>query len=65
MRFDSLAAFISMDGHGAYIWSAYGITLVVLLANLLWPRVMRASFIKQERQYLARESHGQVEGDGP
>ena len=29
---------LSMGGHGGYIWSAYAITFVVLLANLLFTR---------------------------
>ncbi|PLW67366.1 heme exporter protein CcmD [Pseudohalioglobus lutimaris] len=37
MYFDSFAAMLSMDGHGAYVWSAYAITLVVVGALLLVP----------------------------
>jgi heme exporter protein D len=28
-----MAEFFAMGGHGAYVWSAYGITLVVLVIN--------------------------------
>lgn len=56
MRFDSFAAFIQMDGHGGYIWAAYGITLLVLAANLWWPRMMRAVFVQEEKRYLDREN---------
>ncbi len=38
MYFDSLHALWYMDGHGAYVWAAYGITLLVLLALLMLPR---------------------------
>ena len=55
MKFDSLADFVQMDGHGLYIWLAYGITLIVLSANLWWPRVTRQRFIRTERNYLARQ----------
>ena len=30
-----MASWLAMGGHGAYIWSAYGISLVVL-ATLAW-----------------------------
>lgn len=38
MYFDNLRAVLEMDGHGAFVWSAYAITLVVLALMLLAPR---------------------------
>ncbi len=32
---DSVKAFFAMGGYGAFVWSAYAITFVVLMANLL------------------------------
>jgi heme exporter protein D len=37
MYFDSLHALLTMDGHGAYVWTAYLVTLVVIAAVLLAP----------------------------
>ena len=37
MYFDSFAALLTMDGHGAFVWSAYLITLLVIAAMLLLP----------------------------
>ncbi len=37
MRFESFADLLSMSGHGAFVWSAYGITLLVLVVNVVWP----------------------------
>lgn len=31
MQFDSFAQFISMNGHGFYVWLSYGITLALFL----------------------------------
>lgn len=56
MTFDSLASFFSMGGHGLFIWSAYGITLIVLAGNLLLPRVTRAKFIRTEKNVQRREA---------
>ena len=38
MYFDSFQALLEMDGHGAFVWAAYGITLLVLSIMLLAPR---------------------------
>ena len=51
MYFDSLQAVMQMDGHGLYVWAAYGVTTVVLLSMLLLPR-RRA---RQQLQQLAGE----------
>ena len=51
MYFDSLQALLQMDGHGPYVWAAYGITAIVLLSMLLAPR-RRA---RQQLQQLAGE----------
>ncbi|CBL45079.1 Heme exporter protein D [gamma proteobacterium HdN1] len=34
MYFDSFADFVAMGTHGPYVWSAYALTLIVVLANL-------------------------------
>ncbi len=47
MYFDSLAAALSMDGHGGYVWTAYGICLVVLAVILLAPRRRQKRFLRQ------------------
>lgn len=37
MVFDSLSAAWEMGGHGSFVWSAYGLTLVVLLYLIVAP----------------------------
>ena len=37
-----MSEFLAMGGHGAYVWSAYGITLIVLAVNA-WTAVRRHS----------------------
>jgi heme exporter protein D len=48
--FDSLAAFLDMGGRAAYVWPAYGATLVILVAMLL-RAIARA---RASRRALAR-----------
>lgn len=35
MAFHSLSDFFSMGGHGVYVWTAYGITLTLLLLYIV------------------------------
>ena len=42
----SLTEFLHMGGYAFYVWTSYGIALIVLLANLLLP-------IRQRRKILA------------
>lgn len=53
----TLQAFLAMGGYAFYVWTAYGITLLVLLANILIPiwqrrRFFRQLVIKQKRDHL-------------
>jgi heme exporter protein D len=41
----SLNEFFHMGGYGIYVWSSYGITLIVLLANIIAP-------LRQRRKLL-------------
>lgn len=43
----SLTEFFAMGGYAFYVWSAYGITLVVLVANIVIPVFQRKQLIKQ------------------
>lgn len=45
-QFPSVNAFLAMNGHGVYVWSAYGISALVLLWVALAP-------VKRRRKLLA------------
>ena len=51
MYFESLADFIQMGRHGAYVWSAYGISAGLIVVNL-W-LALRSQ--KQAREQVARQ----------
>lgn len=57
MYFDSLGALLHMDGHGVYVWSAYMITLVVIIFILLSP-IRRKNRIISEMAGELRRSQG-------
>jgi heme exporter protein D len=50
----SLTEFFHMGGYAFYVWSSYGLALVVLITNLMLPIIRRrkliASFARRERR---------------
>ena len=55
MSFNTFSEFVQMGGHGFFVWTAYGITLVVLSYNIINPMVMNRRFVKSQKQNLRRE----------
>jgi heme exporter protein D len=47
MAFESLADFFMMGKHGAFVWSAYAITMAILVWNIVLP-IMQRKKIQQE-----------------
>ena len=47
----NLDEFLAMSGYGAYVWSCYGLTLVVLIGNA-WAarRRLSAALLRARRQ---------------
>ncbi len=54
MYFDSLGAIVHMEGHGGYVWSAYLITVAVLVLLLLAPRRRQRRFLRELSGELRR-----------
>ena len=42
-----MTEYFQMGGHGAYVWSAYGITLAVLIINVWLVRAKRRSALRR------------------
>lgn len=42
--------FFFMGGYGAFVWPAYGLTLVILVGNVLLPRLRHQRILNQLRQ---------------
>lgn len=54
MYFDSLNAVLTMAGHGAYVWSVYLLTVLVIAGALIVParrskRILRQLAAEQKR----------------
>ncbi|GMG87651.1 heme exporter protein CcmD [Biformimicrobium ophioploci] len=51
-QFSSFAEFIEMAGHGPFVWAAYVVTLVTLIALIVLPSRGASRFIAQEKKRL-------------
>ena len=56
MSFASFSDFLAMGHHGLYVWSAYGICLLVLAVNVALPLLARRRYLQEEARRLRRES---------
>ena len=54
VKFESLSDFFDMGGHGVYIWVAYGLTMVVLAANIWWPVMVRRKVIRSGKLAMSK-----------
>jgi heme exporter protein D len=43
----SVEQFFAMGGYAFYVWTSYGVTLAVLMANVVIPIVQRKQFFRQ------------------
>lgn len=53
--FDSFADFLAMGKHGFYVWLCYGITALVIVANVVAPIRQRKKLIDQQTRLQRRE----------
>lgn len=65
MYFDSLTAALTMDGHGPYVWSAYAITVTVMVLLIVSPIIRKRRLLRELRGEYRRnrqsESRASVE----
>ena len=55
MNFSSFSEFIAMGNHGLYVWTSYGISLAVLVLNVVLPITARRRYLQDEARRLRRE----------
>lgn len=59
MYFDSFSEFLQMGTHGVYVWSAYGISALLIAGNL-WLAYHGQKKVREDLRRLARrEQSGQ------
>ncbi len=45
--------FLNMGGYAAYVWPSYGLTLAVIVLNIVWARRLLARSREDARRRLA------------
>ncbi|MDF1644375.1 MAG: heme exporter protein CcmD [Pseudomonadales bacterium] len=55
MYFDSFEAFLAMGKHAAYVWSAYGLGLLILSLNVILPMLNKRKVVAKQQARLRRE----------
>jgi len=53
-----MTEFLRMGGDGAYVWSAYAVTLAVLVLNVWWARRRHQSALERARASVGNERVG-------
>lgn len=65
-QFASLAEFLSMQGHGFFVWIAYAVTLLVLISLAVAPifrkRQLQRELLRQRRIAEVRSQRSEVNG---
>ncbi|MFP3555442.1 heme exporter protein CcmD [Paraburkholderia sp. SIMBA_049] len=55
IAFASFDDFVAMGGHGAYVWSGYGLCLALLALNALLPLLARRRYLNNLARSRRRE----------
>lgn len=58
-QFDSLHDFLTMAGHGPYVWSCYAITVAFMLYLALAPSLRSRQFIREQKRLAQRMAAAQ------
>lgn len=51
-----MSAFFAMGGYAAYVWPAYAVFFIVLVADYLAPGIRRRRYLRELRARLARQN---------
>jgi heme exporter protein D len=55
MYFEDFPALLAMDGHGAFVWAAVIISVLVMASQVITPMLRSRRFFVQQRMQLRRE----------
>jgi heme exporter protein D len=59
MQFNTWLDFIHMGGHGFYVWLSFGVSILVLMINIVGPWLSIKGTEKSLARRFQRESKGQ------
>jgi len=55
-----MSEFLNMGGYAAYVWPSYGLTLVVIVLNIVWARRLLAKSREDARRRLVMRGEQQI-----
>jgi|HubBroStandDraft_6_1064221.scaffolds.fasta_scaffold6888657_1 heme exporter protein CcmD len=55
IQFDTIGQFLAMGKYAAYVWPSYGLTLVVVVLNIVWAQRLLAQARIEARRRLAMQ----------
>jgi heme exporter protein D len=56
IQFHSMAQFLAMGKYAAYVWPSYGVTLLVVVLNVIWARrLLKQAQLEARRRLLMQE----------
>ena len=48
-----MSEFLAMGGYAAYVWPSYGLTLAIIVLNIVWARRLLAKSRQEARRRVA------------
>jgi heme exporter protein D len=58
IQFQSMAQFLAMGKYGPYVWPSFGLTLLVIVLNIVWAqRLLRQAQIDARRRLVIQEQN--------
>ena len=57
-----MTEFLAMNGHGVYVWSAYGVSVLVLMGVGIWPLVTMRRIVRDLRRRAPGRSGSRATG---
>lgn len=55
MAFETFTDFIAMGKHGPFVWSAYAISVIIIVANILAPILRKRALVNEIKRKIKRE----------
>ena len=54
-----MTQFLHMGGYAAFVWPSYGVTLLVVVLNIIWARGLLSRSKREARRRLAMQESGE------
>ena len=58
-QFENLDAFLTMGGHGPFVWASYVLVYIIIIYLTLSPLLAKKAFLKQQKKLLQLQKSSQ------